>query len=190
MTRVEGYNRYDKYKKARNTAWNALIDGGICELPVNLKNVAGAYGILVFSYKTAIKRGLITQEEAVGDSFSRVIGGKKYVFVSNVKTSNEVRFHIAYEIGHYLMKHNEKLRKNDYEAYIFARDLLMPASVLYGINVHSAEKIASICCVTLEIAEKRSRRMDELYDRNKFNAHPAERKVTEQFEMFISKYSV
>lgn len=195
---VEGYNRYDKYKKARNTAWNALIDGGISKLPVNLKNVAGAYGISVYSYKTAVKSGLLTLEEAVGDSFSKVAGRSKYIFVSNVKSSNEVRFDIACEMGHYLLGHkihgkpkiSNKFSRSDYEAYIFARDLLMPAAVLYGMGIHSAEKISSLCGVSLELAEKRALRMDELYKRNKFNTHPAEIKVTEQFEKFISEYGI
>lgn len=193
---MNGYNRYDKYKKARDTAWDVLINCSIGELPVNLKNVASSYGIYVYSYKTAIMKGLISIDEAIGDSYSKVIGKDNYIFVSNIKSGNEVRFDIACEIGHYVLGHkiygrpktSNKFSKNDYEAYIFARDLLMPAAVLYGMCIHSAEKIQEFCGVPIEIAQKRAMRMEELYMRKRFNTHPAERKVTEQFENFIIKY--
>lgn len=195
---MEGYNRYDKYKKARNTAWNALINGRISELPVNLKNVAEAYGIAVYSYKTAVKNGLIESEEAVGDGFSKIIDERKYIFVSNAKSSSEVRFDIACGIGHFALGHkiygkpvkSKKFGRNDYEAYIFARDLLMPAAVLYGMGIHSAEKIEELCGVSHELAEKRAERMEELYIRKKFNTHPSEIKVNEQFQQFINAYSI
>lgn len=193
---MEGYDRYDKYKKARNTAWNALINGGISELPVNLKSVAQSYGIAVYSYKSAIKNGLIKTEEAVGDSFSKIIDGVKYIFVSNVKTSSEVRFDIACEIGHFVLGHkilgkpskSKNFGRNDYEAFIFARDLMMPATVLYGMGVHGAEKIEELCGVSHKLAEKRAERMEELYIRKKFNTHPSEIKVNKQFVKFINAY--
>lgn len=194
---MEGYNRYDKYKIARDKAWDALINSGITELPVNLKKVAGAYGIYVYSYKSAVNHGLIDRKEAAGDRFSKVIDNRKYIFVSNVKTDGEVRFDIASEIGHFMLGHKicgrpqarKKFGRNDYEAYIFARDLLMPAVVLHGLGITSADKIQQLCNVSKELAQKRADRMRELSERNKFNVHPSERKIGEQFEKFIHKYN-
>lgn len=195
---MEGYNRYNGYKIARDRAWQTLIDSGVCELPVNLKKVACTYEIEVYSYKAAVSRGLMSWEEAEGSSFSKLIEGKRYIFVSNIQSDGEVRIYIACEIGHFVLGHKiyrkprikNKFGKNDYEAYIFARDLLMPAVVLYGLKVSSADAIEKLCNVTHELAQKRAVRMSELSDRKQFNVHPAERMVSEQFEKFIDEYKV
>lgn len=181
---------YENYKRGRDLAWEALIKSGVSALPVDLKKVAHAYGINVVSYKKALEMGLITGENIHGKVFVKVSDGKRIVFVDNgLKYRGSIRFLIAKGIGYCLLSKTPWFITDtvDYEAGIFARDLLMPATVLSGLCVKSASRIESLCDVSKRAAELRAERMAELYDRNRFNQHPLERKVSEQFKKFIEE---
>lgn len=69
----------------------------------------------------------------------------------------------------------------------FAADILMPACVLWGLNIHTPEEIARLCNVSMSAATIRAERMEVLYQRNKFLTHPLERQVYAQFGGFIQK---
>lgn len=66
-------------------------------------------------------------------------------------------------------------------------NLLAPACVLWGLDLHTPEDIARVCNISLSSAIKRARRMEELYRRNMFLSHPLERQVYKQFQGFISE---
>ncbi len=181
---------YENYKRGRDLAWEALIKSGASTLPVDLKEVSRAYGINVISYKKALEMGLITREDIHGKVFVRVPDGKRMVFVdNNLKQRGSIRFLIAKGIGYCLLSRTPWFITDavDYEAGVFARDLLMPATVLSGLGVKSASRIESLCDVSKRAAELRAERMAELYDRNRFNQHPLEKKVSEQFKKFIEE---
>lgn len=191
---------YDKYKNGRDAAWQTLINSGVNSLPIDLKTIAEAYKISVYSYSKALKNGIIMPEEANGKSFSRFSKGKKQIFVDSNQEKENIRYEIAFQLGHCIMGHyltgkpseektGSKMSKNDYEAYIFARDLLMPATVLYGIKLHLADDIANVCNVPYRLAKKREERMEELYKRNKFNSSELEKLVFNQFIEYIYNYS-
>ena len=100
-------------------------------------------------------------------------------------------------MGHIALKHtlqNIKLNRDsviiytdpqEYEAERFATDILAPACILWGLNLHSAEEIAEICNISIRSAEIRARRMETLYQRNKFLTHPLEQKLYTQFYDFV-----
>ena len=67
----------------------------------------------------------------------------------------------------------------------FAADLLAPACVLWGLDLHQAEDIARVCKISIQAAQFRAERMEILYQRNKFLLHPLERAVYRQFEPYI-----
>ena len=193
---------YDKYKNGRDMAWKALLESGVSRLPVNLKAVADAYNIEIYSYDTAVKNGIISEEAAKGSGFSRFYNGKKQIFVDGSNSKPFVRYEMAIQLGHCIMGHyltgkpcerkskgKKSMSATDYEAYIFERDLLMPATVLYGLKVHSAEEIEELCNVPHKFAVKRAKRMEELYKRDKFNSSETERLVFDRFIEFIYKYA-
>lgn len=74
------------------------------------------------------------------------------------------------------------------QANVFARDLLMPATVLHSLGIKSAEDIARICNVSMLSAEIRYKRLTELNERNVFNRHPLERQVYKNFQPYIKHY--
>lgn len=160
---------YEFYKKGRDAAWKALIKSGASSLPVSLDKVAAAYKIDIISAKKAKEKGLINGN----------INDLKVISVG------ETRFLMAKGIGLCLLAKDRISREIEYEAVVFARDLLMPATVLAGLGVRNASDIEMICGVSEKAAEKRAKRLEELYKRNRFNEHPLERTVRKNFEKFI-----
>lgn len=100
-----------------------------------------------------------------------------------------------HEVGHYVLGHlgDSALTRSESEcrpeeeqaADRFAADVLMPACVLWGLDVRTPEEIAQLCNVSMRAAQIRAERMGVLYERNKFLLHPLERQVFEQFGKFI-----
>lgn len=186
---------YNNYKIARNKSWEALIAAHITSLPVKLSDIAKHYDIRITSYTSA---GIDHNE---GDGYCIKFNGRSIVFFNDSKPMHRVRFTIAHELGHCLLNHMQEgsmtPRHNnevdDYkdprevQANVFARDVLMPATVLHSLNVKSAEDISILCNVSMQSAEIRFRRLQELKTRGMFNKHPLERQVFEQFKKYINR---
>ena len=78
----------------------------------------------------------------------------------------------------------------EYQAERFAIDILAPACILWGLNLHTAEEIAKVCGISMSSAQRRAERMEILYQRNMFLSHPLERQVFQQFQKFISENKI
>nr|DAM47978.1 MAG TPA: IrrE N-terminal-like domain [Caudoviricetes sp.] len=109
-----------------------------------------------------------------------IVNDQCYIIVDDKLSIAVQRYSIAHEIGHILLGDGE------YEAERFAIDILAPACVLWGLNLHTAEDIARVCNISITSAQRRAERMRILYDRNMFLSHPLERQVFEQFRDFIN----
>lgn len=189
---------YDHYKIGRDAAWKALIDCGITSLPVDLWKIAGHYGLHIETYSKCAITSLMKESVLSGDGFSVEICGEKHIFMNDKKgTKERRRFTMAHELGHCIMGHpmdkiqyrnseiDDENSPIELECNIFARDILMPATVLAALNIHTPEEIMDLCHISYDSARIRAERMEELYKRNMFNKHPLERKVREQFDPFI-----
>ncbi|NLK37961.1 MAG: ImmA/IrrE family metallo-endopeptidase [Epulopiscium sp.] len=76
----------------------------------------------------------------------------------------------------------------EFQANIFARDLLAPACVLKELRITTVEQIMKLCNISRVSAELRLKRMHELYKRRAFYTSPLERAVLKQFQPFIDTY--
>lgn len=169
---------YNDYKIARDRAWQTLIETKVNILPINLKEIFRYYNIGLKSF--------------INDTDEAFIKNNIVYFNKNYNIKR-IRFTLAHELGHILLKH-ENLNHTihtynnieEYQANIFARCLLMPAIVLKELNCISPQDISNICQVSLQAAEYRSKRMQKLLLRNKFNLSPLERQVYNNFKNFIS----
>lgn len=169
---------YNDYKIARDRAWQTLIETKVNILPINLKEIFRYYNIGLKSF--------------INDTDEAFIKNNIVYFNKNYNIKR-IRFTLAHELGHILLKH-ENLNHTihtynnieEYQANIFARCLLMPAIVLKELNCISPQDILNICQVSLQAAEYRSKRMQKLLLRNKFNLSPLERQVYNNFKNFIS----
>lgn len=192
---------YDHYKKARNKSWEVLRDCGISEFPVDLGKIEDFYGIKITLYSDTKLIQLFKEDVLQGDGFVLRNGDETQVFINDkIHNRNRRRFTLAHELGHALLGHNldeihyrnseidSQTDAQEVEANVFARDILMPATVLAALDIHTPEEIMHLCNVSRQSAEIRAERLQELYQRNKFNSHPLEKQVRKQFEDFIKNY--
>lgn len=188
---IEMYSEYyGIYQTSRNASWQFLIDNNINKLPVSLgvvcKNLH--YKILEDSkihYLQANQRGISFCKDDIW-----------YIVLQDKLNPPTQRYTLAHELGHIFLGHpliDGKYGRTfasspeEYQAERFAIDILAPACVLWGLNLHSAEDIAKVCNISMTSAQKRARRMEELYRRNMFLSHPLERQVYQQFKKFIEE---
>lgn len=179
---------YAIYKNARNASWNCLIDCGTTELPVKPVQIALHYGINCTYSDTLQHDGEIGYKD-----------GKVSIAIRRDQLQTRQRYTIMHELGHYLLGHlgdtplsrsRDSVRpEEEYAANRFAADVLMPACVLWALDIHTAEDIAKLCNVSPPAARSRAERMAVLYQRDKFLLHPLERQVFQQFQRFIEQYN-
>lgn len=180
---------YKKYKISRNLAWEVLLQEEVNKLPVSTSGLCRQMGVTLV-YGTP-------DEQSAG--FSTIVDGKMYIVVREGMSAGRTRFTVAHELGHILLGHvgryqlvNREPDPGDnpieQEANVFASRLLAPACVLWGCGVKTPEEIARLCDISLQAAQIRAGRMEELYKRGRFLTSPLERRVYEQFLPFISAH--
>lgn len=191
-------NNYDTYKYARDMAWQFLIDNQVSELPLKLSVICRNKGhrLLLDS------KGSYLQANDRGATF---LNDGQWQIVLNPSDSVKVRrYTLAHELGHIYLKHSlhdgkfgrsfgiQRIPKTpeEYQAERFAIDILAPACVLWGLNLHTAEDISEMCNISMQSAKIRAERMELLYQRNMFLSHPLERKVFQQFGKFVENYQI
>lgn len=185
---------YGIYKNMRNCAWQCLWEFGIDRLPVDLLQITRNAGIRVVRNSTV--NALLPYEK--GKSF---FDGSDWVIVyDDTLPTPLARFTIAHELGHIFLGHEmtavkyarydefERSEKAEEQANQFAYRLLCPACVLWGLNLHTTEEIAEVCHVERSVAERRAKRMKQLYEKQRFLTLPLERQVFERFDPFIQDY--
>ncbi len=184
---------YGRYKGIRNAAWQTLIDFNVTQLPVHVMRIAKTAGIRVLKNE---------QVQMLSDNqcgLSILTDAQWFVIYDETMSVTRKRFTIAHELGHIFLGHALKEGfharqfegahpEDEQEANMYAIRLLVPACVLWGLNLHTPEEIANACAISLSSAQWRAKRMEELYRRNRFLTAPLERKVYQQFESFITEH--
>lgn len=169
-----------RYFKLRDLAWQILINSKVDSLPIDLNKVLNYLDLkaLQYDFKDIDDRGA-----------SAIINNQQCILYSNTCDEQQARFTISHEIGHILLQHydidNDDIEK---EANSFAARLLMPLGVLNAIGISKAEDIATVCNVSLESADWRAKRMQEVAKRNKYGASDLERQLIQQFSNFIEEF--
>ncbi len=192
---------YERYKKSRNAAWEILLACGVNALPVDLNLVLRHLGVRVYAYSRSLE---LLEDAGLAEVADRVsgltfcIGATPIILYNDAETPQRIRFTIGHELGHIVLGHvrtGEHTRQNrephpgddpiEQAANRFAADLLSPACVLWGLDLHRAEDIAQVCRISIQAARFRAERMEILYQRDKFLLHPLEQAVYRQFAPYI-----
>ena len=174
---------YGKYKNARDTSWQCLIDYNVTSLPVKILDIAKRSGIKVI--KNSLANKLITSQK--GQSY--INQDETIIIYDDTLPKTVIRYTVAHELGHIFLGHDLAYPtiEMENEANVFSSRLLAPACVLWGLNLHTPQEIATICDISLQSAEIRAERIKILYKRNKFLTSPLEKQVYENFKGFINE---
>ncbi len=211
-------NKYTSYKKARDAAWQLIIDMNINELPVKVSTIIRQLGIGLYNYQDnaefiyKLKLDTIAKSS---DGFTLFMNNQYKIFYDNTKSVARIRFTLGHELGHIICKHefqkvsdsyittrNSEPKQNDSiietEANMFAARLLAPACVLHELKLFTAEEIAEHCCISQQAAEFRCQRLLLLEERNKqflferdygcYYISNLEKQVKEQFSNYINNH--
>lgn len=192
---------YSKYKQSRNLTWQILISHNITELPVKVSQICKAMRIRVISYSAGCKTLTNFEDYALnndGFTFNNII------FYNDKCNVGRQRFTVAHELGHCLLhggnglynrEPNEQDNPIEQEANVFASRLLAPACVLWGLGVTNSKQISDLCNISMQSADFRMERMNELYQREEdfiqkrgkscFLLSPLEKQVYNQFKTYI-----
>ena len=181
---------YNDYKISRTLAWELILNENITALPVNMTSLCRNLGIRLQPYDGHV--------DGVDDDGESTImpDGVPLIVYNRQKPRPRKRFTVAHELGHILLGHvgqyqlvNREPSPNDnpieQAANVFASRLLAPACVLWALNTQTPVEIAELCDISLQAAEYRAARMEELRRRNKFLISPVERQVYNQFLPYI-----
>ncbi|MCM1508259.1 MAG: ImmA/IrrE family metallo-endopeptidase [Ruminococcus flavefaciens] len=178
---------YNIYKGARDSSWKFLIDHKVDKLPVDLNKICESMDI-----KLRISKNFLSEEHG-----ATITNGHTTYILLKRDTIPVMRYTTAHELGHIVLGHTLKATKagytfateseQEYQAERFAIDILAPACVLWGLNLHTTKDISEVCNISMTSAQKRAERMEVLYRRNVFLSHPLECQVFRQFEQFISR---
>lgn len=127
---------YGIYKDARDAAWNFLIYHRISQLPVDLKSVINKLSIKIRFDDTGIlnpnQRGMTLTDESA-----------TYIIIRRGGTPAENKYTIIHELGHGYFGHplvDSKYGKTD---------VLAPACVLWGLDLHTAKDISEVCNISM-----------------------------------------
>lgn len=184
-------NAYGAYKNVRDSAWQVLLDYDVRSVPVNVVNIACSSGISI------VKNSEVNELRSSEVGASILDGDKWYIVYDDTVSKERIRFTIAHELGHIFLGHPLKLGyhartididkpETERQADMFAIRLLVPACVVWGLNLHTPEEIQEVFHISHAAAKARASRMEVLYERDKFLLSSLERRVYENFKDYIS----
>ena len=151
-------NHYPDYKKATNAAYELLA------IKISFSLATNVFAIVedlldnckLLTYSQACFLYGFTPEmllEVSEYGFSIVRGNKRIILYNETVPLGCIRFTIAHEIGHYVLRHRDEHDPGaEKEANCFARNLLCPVPVVYGLDLASAQDYVSVFDVTSQMA--------------------------------------
>lgn len=200
---------YEAYRRARDAAWQTLLQLSLCTLPVDVYAAAARLGVKALPFPPEGESPLLAALlHSAGDAagVSVRIRGEWHVFLRPGDAAAK-RFALAHELGHIVLGHASRFLRpgvrafygvqnagdvldapespDDYAADIFALRLLAPACVLHAMHIDSPGDIARLCGLPPRAAAFRAERMALLNQRDAYLIHPLEKRVSAQFEAFV-----
>lgn len=151
-------SHYPDYKKATNAAYELLalrisfsmatnVFAIVEDLLENCKLITYGQSCFLYGYTPA----MLLEVSEYG--FSIVYGNKRMILYNENCPLGCIRFTIAHEIGHYVLKHrDEHDLSSEREANCFARNLLCPIPVVYELELKTIQDYISVFDVTEQMA--------------------------------------
>ena len=185
---------YSIYRDVRDSAWQCLLNFNVTSLPVDVLAIARAANIRVV-------RNSLANRLSTGEKGKALTNGRDWIIIyDDTQPVDVCRFTLAHELGHIFLGHDLKYAKyagiqefvgkgkSEQQADAFAVRLLCPACILHSLGLTTAEQIATMCRVPLDVATLRANRMRELNKRDQFLTSPLEKEVYENFRTYLSDH--
>lgn len=178
-------NHIPNYRKATNAAYRLLAKRKSLTLTTNVMSIAEdlienciviTYGQACYLYGST--RDLLSRVSEFG--FSCIQGKRRIILYNEEAPLGCIRFTIAHEIGHAVLEHlDEDDPGAEKEANCFARNLLCPVPVVYGLGLNAPQEFVQVFTVTEPMARV-------TLDRTKSDKYYIEDELWEQiFDMFM-----
>lgn len=189
------------YKNIRDYVWKTLLNGKADRLPLDLFSLCRNLRIPLYSFTYGLEANLLTKEMIESKNkekevaFTLTLANKKIIFYNDIYHPNtRVRYGIAHEIGHIILKHDYKIKMmstkdRETEANKFAILLLSPAIVLHCCRKTKAKDIMLLCDISLKSAKIRADKIKIYEQLNKYDTTLLEREVHIAFQNFIDDYN-
>lgn len=159
-----------------------LENYGHPHVPVKIGNIIRQmHNVKLITYSSQIKKFNITYDELIVDAETKdsyavwnSTVNRYCIYYNdidyNIVNSNRIRWNLAHELGHIVLRHHESCRQNklfrdglpsatyDYiekEADYFAQLILVPHVVLYAFRIKSATQLRTLCKISGPAANRR-----------------------------------
>ncbi len=142
------------YYKATNMAYITLQALNITTLPITITSAITRFPYLrIVPYSKFCKFHKINWGEFMSTNVSErgfiYREGKKAIIYYNDREKTEiVRFTLAHELGHYMLRHVDENSATDKEANCFARNFLCPIPITDHLRLNTVEE----CCNVFDIS--------------------------------------
>lgn len=189
----------------RLTAWELILLNDITSLPVNPFVLAEKNDIQALTYQQLAENTGNTVEfyetEYNKTAFSYQLNDDYYIaYKSELHIDKAIlRVAVMHELCHIFLKHPtygdsftgnilERSAIAELEANKLMRRIMAPSIILHMCGCSSAEEIAALCGVPMDLAEQRYYHLQDLRHRNAFLISDHERDLLNNFVWFINSY--
>lgn len=172
----------DRRYEIKQSAYETLSKDNHPSLPLKIGKLIRSFpNIKLITYSSQIKKYQISYEQLIINAETKdsyvVYHRKKNKYCiyyndldKNITNSNRVRWNLAHELGHVVLKHhnmcdNEKLFRSNIkdelynyledEADYFAQLILVPHAALVGFNIRNYRDIRTMCKISDPAAKRR-----------------------------------
>lgn len=150
------------YNKATNAAYEELqdYDGRYPQIDI-FRIVLNHPKIKLHTFTEIASRLGISVEEFVAELSESDMGYTVYdrvkerwlIYYNDTKCDTTIRFTIAHELGHIVLKHTEDNSVADREANCFARNVLCPVQIIKELGLSTVEDYAQCFGISVPMAE-------------------------------------
>ncbi|MDR1629800.1 MAG: ImmA/IrrE family metallo-endopeptidase [Oscillospiraceae bacterium] len=173
----------ERSESVADLACETLLDCHVHRLPVDVIELTRRLQIKVINNQEVDKLG---PEEYGAGYFD---GKSWYIVYAPCLPVGGIRFTIAHELGHILLKHTPAdgipAKEKEEEADLFAARLLAPPGILRELNAYSASSISLLCNLSRSCAEMQSKTMVNLHLARRPEPSGAEKKLIAAFGDYI-----
>lgn len=132
-----------KYYEIQNCIFKVFAECKVNFFPVDCKIFLKHYGYSVYTYEELRQKNESLYEMCIAFSDEAFREGQsKIIAYNDQRSATRIRFSLAHELGHHMLKHTGESLQNERESNYFASHLLAPRIVIHYSGCKDADDIA------------------------------------------------